>query len=91
MLSDFYSLHPTFKHNDFLGDAAFDAVDTYEFLLHKDENGSSLFNRAFIPLNSRATTNKPKCSINDNGIPVCPHDHSLEFRPDGISREKRSC
>ena len=91
ILSDFYSLHPTFKHNDFLGDAAFDAVDSYEFLLRKDENGNSLFNRAFIPLNSRATTDKPKCPINDNGIPICPHDPSLEFRPDGISHEKRSC
>lgn len=88
MLSDFYSFHPTFKHNDFLGDAAFDAIDTYEFLLHKNENGNSLFDRAFIPLNSRATTDKPDCPFNENGIPVCPNDHSLPFGSDGISNEK---
>ena len=91
MISDFYSLHPTFKHNDFLGDAAFDAVDTYEFLLHKDPSGNSLFNRAFIPLNSRASTNKTKVPINHNGFPVCPFDSSLVFKLDGMSYEKRSC
>lgn len=89
MISDFYSLHPSFKHNDFLGDAAFDAVDTYEFLLCKDENGFSIFNRAFIPLNSRATTDKPDCPINDDGIPVCPQDKSLKMISNGICKGYR--
>ena len=83
MFSDFYYLHPTFKHNDFLGDAAFDAVDTYEFLLRKDSSGKSIFNRAFIPLNSRATTDKPDCPLNDDGIPVCPKDKSLKMISNG--------
>ena len=88
ILSDFYSLHPSFKHNDFLGDAAFDAVDTYEFLLAKNQRGNSFFNRAFIPLVSRGTLDKPDCPINNNGIPVCPKNHSLLMKINGTSSEK---
>lgn len=89
MITDFYRLHPNFKHNDFLGDAAFDAVDTYEFLLHKDEAGNSFFIRAFIPLNSRATTDKPDCPLNDDGIPVCPKDKSLKMISNGLCKGYR--
>ena len=89
IISDFYSLHPNFKHNDFLGDSAFDAVDSYEFLLRKDKNGNSLFHRAFIPLNSRATTDKPDCPLNDDGIPVCPKDKSLKMISNGTSKGYR--
>ena len=88
MISDFYFLHPSFKHSDFLGDAAFDTIDTYNFLLAKDDNGKSLFNRAFIPLNSRATSDKPNCPINQDGIPVCPNDHSIPLKHAGTCHEK---
>lgn len=88
ILTDFYSLHPSFKHNDFLGDAAFDAVDTYEFLLRKDDNGHKLFNRAFIPLNTRAKSDNPEVPIDDDGIPICPFDHSLKMISYGSSHEK---
>lgn len=86
IISDFYSFHPNFKHNDFLGDSAFDAVDSYEFLLRKDVNGNSLFRRAFIPLNSRATTDKSDCPLNDDGIPVCPKDKSLKMISNGTCK-----
>lgn len=90
MLSDFYSLHPNFSHHDFLGDAAFDVNEIYQFLLAKNTNNTSLFKRAFIPLNSRAKTSKPDCPINDNGIPLCPKNNSLEMKPNGYSH-KRGC
>jgi len=90
MLSDFYNLHPSFKHSIFLGDAAFDSVNNYEFLLKKDKDGSSLFDKAFIPLNTRATSDKPDCPIDDNGIPVCPMDSSLQMKYNGFSPEKRT-
>ena len=77
------------RHIDFLGDAAFGAVDTYEFLLRKDSSGKSIFNRAFIPLNSRATTDKPNCPLNDDGIPVCPKDKSLKMISNGICKGYR--
>lgn len=83
MLSDFYAIHPEFKHDDFLGDAAFDAVYIYEYLLKENSNNVSLFNRAFIPLNSRATSNNEKCPINEDGIPVCPKDNSLKLISNG--------
>ena len=88
IFSDFFSLHPYFKHNIFLGDAAFDAYSTYDFLLKDDENGNSLYKKAFIPLNSRATSDKPNCPVNENGIPVCPHDSSLLMLHGGICHEK---
>lgn len=88
MFSDFFSLHPSFNHNIFLGDAAFDAYSTYDFLLKEDKNGNALYQKAFISLNSRATSNKPECPINENGIPVCPNDHSLPMKLEGICHEK---
>lgn len=88
IITDFYSLHPSFQHNDFLGDAAFDAVDTYEFLLSENEQGHKFFNRAFIPLNSRGTSYKPDCPINDNGIPLCPKNHDLLMKFYGTFSEK---
>ena len=77
IFTDFYNLHPSFHHDIFLGDAAFDTVATYDFLLRKNDNGSSLFKKAFIPLNSRASSDKPDSPLNEHGIPVCPFNHSL--------------
>ncbi len=50
-------------------------------------SGQALFKKAFIPLNSRATSDKPNCPINDDGIPVCPNDHSLTMLHGGICHE----
>lgn len=88
ILNDFYALHPSFHHDIFLGDAAFDSYSTYDFLLKKNDNDVALFKKAFIPLNSRATSKKPNCPINENGIPVCPNDHSLLMLHGGICHEK---
>ena len=32
IFNDFYNLHPSFHHNIFLGDSAFDSYGTYDFL-----------------------------------------------------------
>ena len=82
-------MHPSFHHDIFLGDAAFDAISTYEFLLKENDDGVALFKKAFIPLNSRATSDKPNCPINENGIPVCPNDHSLQMAFNSHCHEKR--
>ena len=87
-LNDFYNLHPSFHHDIFLGDAAFDSYSTYDFLLKENDDGISLFKKAFIPLNSRATSDKPNCPINENGIPVCPNDHSILLKHAGRCHEK---
>lgn len=57
--------------------------------LKKIMNGKALFKKAFIPLNARATSNKPECPTNSNGIPVCPLDHSLPMIFNGHCHEKR--
>lgn len=88
VFNDFYSLHPNFKHDIFLGDSAFDSYASYDYLLKPNSDGISLFNKAFIPLNSRATSDKPNCPINQDGIPVCPNDHSLPMLHCGICHEK---
>lgn len=68
---------------------AFDNVATYHFLLAKDSPGKSRFDRAFIPLNSRATNpDLAKCDINENGIPLCPNDKNLQMTYQGICKEK---
>ena len=48
VLSDFFSLHPDFSPGTFLGDSAFDTIETYGFL--KDEFH---FSKALIPYNPR--------------------------------------
>lgn len=88
IFSDFFNLHPNFKHDVFLGDSAFDAHDTYDFLLKKNADGNSHYQKAYIPLNSRATSDKPNCPINKDGIPVCPNDNSLLMLHAGICHEK---
>ena len=87
MFNDFYKLHPSFHHDIFLGDAAFDAHDTYNYLLQKNNSGVALFYKAFIPLNSRATSDKPNCPINQDGIPLCPNDSSLPMIHGGLCHE----
>lgn len=51
--------------------------------------GKTLFKKAFIPLNVRATSDKPECPVNENGIPVCPLNHSLPMIFNSHCHEKR--
>ena len=66
VVSAFLNRHPNFVRYTFLGDAAFDNVDTYDFLL--DECG---FKRAVIPINPRATKFPNASDFNEHGIPFC--------------------
>lgn len=47
ILSDFYKLHPSFHHDIFLGDAAFDFYSTYDFLLKKNVKRCRSFQKGF--------------------------------------------
>lgn len=82
-LSDFFSLHPDFHHHTFLGDSAFDTIDTYGFL--KDEFH---FTKALIPYNHRNESTLPKVGYNFYGYPTCPKEPSLAMKYHGITREK---
>lgn len=58
VLSDFFSLHPEFHPDTFLGDSAFDTIETYGF--PKDEFH---FSRTLIPYNSKNENSLEKSDI----------------------------
>jgi len=69
-LKDFFLKHPLINPKTFLGDAAFDTAALYPKLLTDNTFGDHKhFDKAYIPLNSRAGLEKQDYSINENGIP----------------------
>ena len=98
-LKDFFSKHPLINPKTFLGDAAFDAIGLYKSLLAGDTFGKDRhFQKAYIPLNPRAGLENPDYTINENGIPCCPHDGSLPMKYEctsklrsGVTRFKFVC
>ena len=86
VLRDFFRVHPLIKPKDFLGDAAFDAIEIYKYLLGEDTS----FDRAYIPLNARISLPDSDCPLNEDGIPCCPHDPSLPMRREGSKSHLRS-
>ena len=93
-LQDMFAAHPLIKPDTFLGDAAFDSSKLYKELLSgdtfgTDEDGSGRhFQKAYIPLNSRAGLENRDYSINQDGIPCCPNDPSLPLKPEGASTRR---
>ena len=83
VLKDFFNKHTLITPNIFLGDAAFDSGLIYKSLLQDIK-----FSKAYIPLNQRCKLNNEECTINDNGIPCCPHDISLLMKSDGSCKRK---
>ena len=75
VLQDFFSLHPNCQPDTFLGDSAFDTIETYTFL--QDEFH---FSKAAIPYNSRNENTLKKVGYNEYGYPVCPNDSSLAMK-----------
>ena len=95
MLKDFFRKHPLIDPVTFLGDAAFDSADIYKSLLSGDmfgtrEDGTArIFERAFIPMNVRAADKGTDYTINEEGIPCCPHDPTLPMKPEGNTSHLR--
>lgn len=83
ILSDFFSLHPAFRPDTFLGDSSFDTVETYGFL--KEEFH---FSRALIPYNPRNHSTLEKVGYNVYGYPTCPKDSSLDMKYAGHCHEE---
>ncbi|UYJ46494.1 MAG: transposase [Lachnospiraceae bacterium] len=86
-LKDFFSKHPLINPKTFLADAAFDTVELYKSLLTGDHKH---FSKAYIPLNARSGLENKDYSINENGVPCCPHDPSLPMKPEGSKSNLRS-
>lgn len=80
---DFKQLHPHFQPNTFLGDSAFDTIDTYGFLKNEFH-----FSRALIPYNTRNESSLDKVGYNLYGYPTCPKDPSLDMKYLGHCHEK---
>ena len=93
-LKDFFAAHPLINPKTFLGDAAFDSVSLYRDLLSgdtfgtDDSGGGIHFQRAYIPLNSRAALENADYCINSDGIPCCPNHPSLPMIYEGTSKLK---
>lgn len=91
-LQDFFRAHPLINPETFLGDAAFDSAMLYKLLLSGDTFGTDPsgngihFSKAFIPLNSRAKLESEDYTLNEDGIPCCPHDPFLLMKSEGTSR-----
>ena len=95
-LRSFFNEHPQILPDVFLGDAAFDTVELYKDLLTGetfgvDSEGNGIhFNKAYIPRNARGGIGKQDYTVNEDGIPCCPHDPSLPMKPEGNTSNLRS-
>lgn len=83
VLNDFFNLHHDFHPSVFLGDSAFDSIDTYTFLKN-DFN----FKKAVIPYNVRNESSLKKVGYNEYGYPLCPNNSSLVMKHLGHCHEK---
>ena len=83
ILTDYFESHPHFHPTSFLGDSAFDTIETYGFLKTQFH-----FEKAFIPYNPRNESTLKKVGYNEYGYPVCPNDPNLQMKYHGITREK---
>ena len=84
VLKDFIKKHPFINPQIFLGDAAFDSVEIYKYLLLE-----APFEKAFIPLNGRVSLPESDCPLNEDGIPCCPKDPSLPMKREGSKTHLR--
>jgi hypothetical protein len=82
ILNDFFSLHPSFHPDTFMGDSAFDSIDTYGFLKNDFH-----FSKVLIPINQRNQSDLQKVGYNEYGYPTCPTDPSLSMKYHGLTRE----
>lgn len=86
-LKDFFEKHPLINPKVFLGDAAFDTAQLFKHLLSGNTFGENRhFSKAFIPLNARAHLENIDYTMNDDGIPCCPHNSDLPMKYEGISK-----
>ena len=83
-LKDFFRKHPLINPKTFLGDAAFDSIEIYKYLLQE-----ASFEQAYIPLNGRISLPQSDCPLNKAGVPCCPKDPSLPMKREGSKSHLR--
>lgn len=82
VLQDFFSLHPNFHPDTFLGDSAFDSADLYGKLFHDFH-----FSKTLIPYNPRNESSLKKVGYNAYGYPTCPNDAALAMKYCGSTKD----
>ena len=75
VLVDFFQKHPLIAPKTFLGDAAFDTIEICKSLF-----GEIGFEKAFISLRVKLSIDDNGYTINENGVPCCPHIPSLPMK-----------
>ena len=83
-LKDFFKKHPLINPKIFLGDAAFDSIEIYKYLLTETS-----FEKAYIPLKNRLNIKGLNYTVTDDGIPCCPHNPSLPMKREGSKSHLR--
>ena len=83
-LKDFFRKHPLINPKTFLGDAAFDSIEIYKYLLQETS-----FEKAYIPLKNKLKIEGVDYTVNADGIPCCPHDASLPMKREGSKSHLR--
>lgn len=84
VLKDFFKKHPLINPKTFLGDAAFDSIEIYKYLLQE-----APFKEAYIPLRIKMALPQSDCPLNEDGIPCCPKDPSLPMKREGSKSHLR--
>lgn len=85
VLKDFLKKHPLINPKTFLGDAAFDTIEIYKYLLQE-----TAFEKAYIPLKNKLKIEGLDYTVNEERIPCCPNDPSLPMKREG-SRSHLRC
>ena len=83
-LTDFFRKHPLINPRTFLGDAAFDSIEIYKYLLQETS-----FEKAYIPLKNKLKIEGIDYTVNDDGVPCCPQDTSLPMKREGSKSHLR--
>ena len=84
ILKDFFKKHPLINPYTFFGDAAFDSIEIYKYLLQETS-----IEKAYIPLNGRMSLPESDCPLNKDGIPCCPKDPTLAMKREGSKSHLR--
>lgn len=84
VLKDYFEKHPLINPNTFLGDAAFDSITIFKYLLQETS-----IKKAYIPLKNKLTVDGIDYPVNEEGIPCCPHDPALLMKREGSKSHLR--
>lgn len=84
VLKDFFKKHPLINPKTFLGDAAFDSIEIYKYLLQETS-----FEKVYIPLKNKLKIEGIDYSVNEEGIPCCPNDPTLLMKREGSKSHLR--